>query len=342
MKRLLTVIAGLVVLGVLGSSPWPRRPAIALISPPEASRRTLLPKAKPCPVTAFARYATRPKAGRHTPAATRCRTSALSTRPTSRLTRRPASDMVGGSVHAGDARRGGARWFPPLPAFRLIDHFTKLSDNDVKALYAYFMTRPPFRSPAKGNTIPFPLNIRYLQAGWKLLFFRPGRYDGPMPQRAPNGTAAPTSRSGFQPIAAPATTPRKPGRRRKGRRHLCRRIVDNWIAPALTAENPSPAPWTPGAAAKLFAHLGFSVLAWEVASGTRCPPVPHGLSALPESDGRAIATYFAERRPCQGRSLGVHRCGGGAGNVPCGSRRGARFSTRARASTWLRLRVLPP
>jgi hypothetical protein len=63
------------------------------------------------------------------------------------------------------------------------------------------------------------------------------------------------------------------------------------IAPALTAENPSPAPWTQE---QLQSYLrnGFSVL-HGVAAGPMSP-VPHGLSALPESDGRAIATYFAD------------------------------------------------
>jgi mono/diheme cytochrome c family protein len=38
------------------------------------------------------------------------------------------------------------------------------------------MTRPPVRALAPANTIPFPLNIRFLQEGWKILFFRSGRY----------------------------------------------------------------------------------------------------------------------------------------------------------------------
>jgi hypothetical protein len=62
-----------------------------------------------------------------------------------------------------------------LPAFPY-DHFTKLSNDDVKALYAYVMTRPPVTAAALENTIPFPLNIRILQEGWKILFFRSGRY----------------------------------------------------------------------------------------------------------------------------------------------------------------------
>ena len=74
------------------------------------------------------------------------------------------------------------------------DHFTKLSDEDVRALYAYFMSRTPVHAPARPNIRPFPFNIRYLQAGWKLLFFRPGRFEPDASERTRNGTAALISR----------------------------------------------------------------------------------------------------------------------------------------------------
>src|SRR6266446_4534877 len=69
------------------------------------------------------------------------------------------------AMHEGVAR-DGSHLFPAFP----FDHFTKVTDEDVKALYAYFMTRPPIRAMAQSNTVPFPLNIRLFQAGWKLLF----------------------------------------------------------------------------------------------------------------------------------------------------------------------------
>src|ERR1700686_4612591 len=61
------------------------------------------------------------------------------------------------AMHEGVAR-DGSHLFPAFP----YDHFTKLSDDDVKALDAYFMTRPAVRASAPANTIPFPLNIRWL------------------------------------------------------------------------------------------------------------------------------------------------------------------------------------
>src|SRR6202158_2875591 len=76
------------------------------------------------------------------------------------------------AMHEGVAR-DGSHLFPGFP----FDHFTKLSDDDVRALYAYFMTRPSVRAPALANTIPFPFGIRAFQAGWKFLFFRSGRFE---------------------------------------------------------------------------------------------------------------------------------------------------------------------
>jgi hypothetical protein len=68
--------------------------------------------------------------------------------------------------------RDGSHLFPAFPYYA----YTELWDDDVKALYAYLMTRPPVSATAPRNTIPFPLNIRFLQKGWKILFFRSGRY----------------------------------------------------------------------------------------------------------------------------------------------------------------------
>jgi mono/diheme cytochrome c family protein len=76
------------------------------------------------------------------------------------------------AMHKG-VSRDGSHLFPVFS----YDHFTRLSNDDVRALYAYFMTRAPVHAPARPNGIPFPFNIRYLQAGWKLLFFRPGRFE---------------------------------------------------------------------------------------------------------------------------------------------------------------------
>jgi mono/diheme cytochrome c family protein len=68
--------------------------------------------------------------------------------------------------------RDGHHLFPVFP----YTHYTQLTDVDIKALYAYFMTRPAVTATNRANTILFPLDIRPLQAVWKALFFKPGPY----------------------------------------------------------------------------------------------------------------------------------------------------------------------
>ena len=58
-----------------------------------------------------------------------------------------------------DPARDGRHLFPVFP----FDHFTKLTDADIKALYAYFMTRPAVKALDEPNTVPFPLDVRALQ-----------------------------------------------------------------------------------------------------------------------------------------------------------------------------------
>src|SRR5688572_16502185 len=68
--------------------------------------------------------------------------------------------------------REGRHLYPAFP----YDHFTLLSDDELKALYAFVMTREPVRAETPANDVVFPLNARMLLAGWKLLFFNQRAY----------------------------------------------------------------------------------------------------------------------------------------------------------------------
>src|ERR1700677_3419085 len=70
--------------------------------------------------------------------------------------------------------REGSHLFPAFP----YNAYTKLTDDDLKALYAYLMMRQPVSATVPSNTVPFPLSVRALQEGWKILLFRSGRYQG--------------------------------------------------------------------------------------------------------------------------------------------------------------------
>jgi mono/diheme cytochrome c family protein len=180
------------------------------------------------------------------------------------------------------------------------DHFTKLSDEDVAALYAFFMTRTPVHASARQNGIPFPFNIRYLQAGWKLLFFRPGRFEPDVTKSAEWNRGAYLA-LGLSHCGA-CHTPRNLLGAEKGGDAYGGAVIDNWLAPPLTAANPAPAPWT---REELYDYLrtGKSVLHGTAAGPMS--PVVQGLAALPDSDIRAIATYFADVDRAADRLLSV-------------------------------------
>ncbi|HJV41758.1 cytochrome c [Caulobacter sp.] len=183
--------------------------------------------------------------------------------------------------------RDGSHLFPALP----YDHFTKLSDADVSALYAYMMTRPAVVAPAKRNGVPFPLNIRALQAGWKLLFFKPGRFEPDNTKSAEWNRGAYLA-EGLSHCGA-CHTPRNVLGAEKRDKAFAGAAIDNWIAPPLTEANPSPAPWDQ---AELVAYLRTGVSRYHgVAAGPMAPVVHDGLSKLPQADIQALAVYFADR-----------------------------------------------
>jgi cytochrome c5 len=68
----------------------------------------------------------------------------------------------------------GRNYFPVFPYY----YFSKTTEEDIKALYAYFMSLPPVRQENKA--LPFPFNVpgaRVSLWGWNLLFFFPEERD---------------------------------------------------------------------------------------------------------------------------------------------------------------------
>ncbi|MGY4318131.1 hypothetical protein [Bradyrhizobium sp. JR3.5] len=84
--------------------------------------------------------------------------------------------------------REGRHLYPAFP----YDHFTRVSVEDVRALYAFFMSLDPVKSSAPPNELPFPLNVRLTLAGWKLLFLRRARFVADPSKDTRNGTGAST------------------------------------------------------------------------------------------------------------------------------------------------------
>jgi mono/diheme cytochrome c family protein len=69
-------------------------------------------------------------------------------------------------------RPDGANYFPVFP----YTSFTGISDEDALAIKAYLFSLPPVRQPNRRHDVSFPFSWRFLQNGWKLLFFKPGPF----------------------------------------------------------------------------------------------------------------------------------------------------------------------
>ena len=134
--------------------------------------------------------------------------------------------------------RDGSHLFPAFPYAA----YTKLTDADLKALYAYLMTRQPVSASVPSNTVPFPLSARALQEGWKILFFRSGRFQS-NPAKSDEWNRGAYLAEALSDCSG-CHTPRNSLGGEKSRDAYADAVVDGWSAPALDQANPSPLPWT--------------------------------------------------------------------------------------------------
>ena len=184
--------------------------------------------------------------------------------------------------------RDGSHLFPAFPYYA----YTKLSDGDVRALYAYLITRPAVTASVPANTLSFPFKIRALQEGWKILFFKSGRFQ-PNTSKTDQWNRGAYLAEALSDCSA-CHTPRNSFGAEKTRHAYEGADIDGWIAPALNDSNPSPVPWTQD---ELFTYLRTGVTRVHGTTGaTMTPVIREGLAlpVVPDSDVRAIALYFSD------------------------------------------------
>jgi mono/diheme cytochrome c family protein len=69
-------------------------------------------------------------------------------------------------------RPDGTNYFPAFP----YPSFTRISDGDLRDLWAYLQTLPPSSRTNQQHDMRFPFGWRLLVTGWKWLFFTPGAF----------------------------------------------------------------------------------------------------------------------------------------------------------------------
>ncbi|WP_449433221.1 c-type cytochrome [Pseudomonas putida] len=183
-------------------------------------------------------------------------------------------------------RADGKRLYPAMP----YTSYAKVNDEDIKAMYAYFMNAvEPVDTPAKPTALPFPFNIRFSMAAWNLLFLDNKVYQ---PDTARD---AEWNRGAYlvQGLTHCSTchSPRNLMMAEVSSKALAGGDVGTWHAPNITSDgNSGIGGWE---VAELVAYLKTGEANDKAqAAGPMAEAVDHSLQYLDDSDLKAIAVYL--------------------------------------------------
>jgi mono/diheme cytochrome c family protein len=189
------------------------------------------------------------------------------------------------AMHEG-VSRDGRHLYPAFP----YDHFTRIADSDLRALYAFLMTgRPVHATPPPNSLIP-PLGFRPFLAVWKALYFRPARF-APDPGHDALWNRGRYLAEGLGHCGACHTPHGRLGAEKSGR-PFAGGWAEGWYAPPLDRNSAAIRAWT---ADRLFEYLRTGLSPSHGAAAGPMGSVVGNLAAAPPEDVRAIAVYFADR-----------------------------------------------
>lgn len=180
-------------------------------------------------------------------------------------------------------RKDGAHLYPAFP----YDRFTRTSDEDIDALYAYFMSIPavPYEPPE--NRLMFPFNVRAAIGVWKARHFKPEDRPSPRPPPAALLAKGEYLVEGLGHCGS-CHSPRTPLQAEDKKRLYDGGEAEGWHAYAINEKNAAPIPWDVPALAHYLRH------GWHpqhgIARGTM-GLVTHELSAAAPQDIEAMAVY---------------------------------------------------
>ena len=179
----------------------------------------------------------------------------------------------------------GRNYFPVFPYL----YFSNMTDDDARALYAYFMSIPPVEMENK--SLPFPFNLpgaRFSLWGWNLLFFYPSPDLEYIPSESPQWNRGKYIVDSLGHCSM-CHTPLNPLGAPKTKYYLTGTFIDGFWAPNITKYGLSSADHF--AVADVFAKNQLINKAGPVA-GPMAEVNHNSLQYLTEEDRLAIATYL--------------------------------------------------
>jgi len=199
------------------------------------------------------------------------------------------------AMHEG-VGRDGARLYPAMP----YPAYTKVTRDDVSAIWAYLRSLDPVRNEVQPNQLRFPFNVRRpATSTWDLINFQPGVFQpNPAKSDAWNRGAYLVEGLGH---CGTCHTPKNITGGDRGSEALQGALLQDWYAPDLT-EDPRTGigSWS---IEEIVRYLKTGANSYDIASGPMAEAVSNSTSKMTDADLLAIATYLKDRAPRSGRAV---------------------------------------
>ncbi len=191
-------------------------------------------------------------------------------------------------MHEGRGK-DGVRLYPAMP----YPAYTKVTPEDVSALWAYFRTIEPVKNQVNSNQLPFPFNIRLANLGWNIFNFKKGIY------KPDAGKSAAWNRGAYlvEGLGHCGTchTPKNILFGDQDSKALQGAVLQNWFAPNITVDKHAGlGRWSND---EIVRYLKTGANRFAIASGPMAEVVHYSTSNMTDSDLIAIAAYLKDSGP---------------------------------------------
>ncbi len=195
-------------------------------------------------------------------------------------------------------RADGEYLYPAMP----YTSYRGLTDDDIHALYVYFMEEvEPVDNAVPDTDLSFPYNLRMLMGPWNLLFLKD--HDAPEPEQSDAITRGRYLVDALGHCGS-CHTPRNALMAEKDDQYLAGAIVDGWHAPNITSDASGIGHWSED---ELVQYLRTGHVANKAqAAGGMAEAVEYSLRYLKDADLQSIAAYLQQVPPIRnGQALDV-------------------------------------
>lgn len=193
------------------------------------------------------------------------------------------------AMHEGIGR-DGVRLYPAMP----YPAYTKVTREDVSAIWAYLRTLEPVHNDVQPNQLRFPFNVRRpATSTWDLINFKPGVFQSdPAKSDVWNRGAYLVEGLGH---CGTCHTPKNITGGDRGGEALRGALLQDWYAPDLTADpRMGIGHWS---TEDIIRYLKTGANSFDIASGPMAEAVENSTSHMTDADLLAIATYLKDRAP---------------------------------------------